>query len=192
MKISTKRVTGAIILMVVTLTVYGMKYLSCSLREGGGMPPNGVPCGGLITVKLAGDTEAKGIYAVTNGATAADLLTGAGLQHGEYSGSGMATELHNGDEVSINRSGGRDSEFKITAMSAATRFVLDMAMDLNTATEEELRLVPGIGKKIAEDIVVIRRQKGGFTSINELKKITAIRGKQYEELKGYFFIEGPV
>jgi competence protein ComEA len=192
MKISTKRLTGAVILMVIALTVYGVKHLSCSLRYGGGMPPYGVPCGGSITVKLAGDIEEKGIYAVKNGATAADLLTEAGLQHGEYSDSGMATELHNGDEVSINRSGGHDSEFKITAMSAATRFVLDMAMDLNTATEEELQLVPGIGKKIAEDIVVIRKRSCGFTSINELKKITAIRGKQYEELKGYFFIEGPV
>jgi predicted DNA-binding helix-hairpin-helix protein len=79
-------------------------------------------------------------------------------------------------------------EINIAAMSAAARFVMDMAMDLNSATEEELQLVPGIGKETAKDIVAMRRRIDGFRSIDELKKITALRRKQFEGLKKYFFI----
>ncbi|MBF2019747.1 MAG: helix-hairpin-helix domain-containing protein [Hydrococcus sp. C42_A2020_068] len=47
-------------------------------------------------------------------------------------------------------------------------------LDLNLASENELRTVPGIGPKIASRIVERRKTKGNFTSVEELSEIKGI------------------
>ena len=42
---------------------------------------------------------------------------------------------------------------------------LPVMIDINTATVEELDLLPNIGPKIAADIISYRRSNGGFSSI---------------------------
>jgi competence protein ComEA len=192
MKIGAGRVTGAFILTVVTLAVCGVVIChTFSLRGGAkGSLSYGIPDKNSITVKLGGDTAGRGIYTLTAGATTADLLTQAYLECEEFRSSDMDTVLRNGDEVSIIRGVGNDREIRRSTMSAATRFVLDMAMNLNTATEEELQLVPGIGKKIAKDIVTARQRNNGFRTIDDLADLTALRGLKDEELREYFFVDG--
>lgn len=56
-------------------------------------------------------------------------------------------------------------------------------INLNTATSQELQTIPGIGEKRAQDIIDYREEKGGFTSVDELKNISGIGDKTYEKLK---------
>jgi competence protein ComEA len=48
-------------------------------------------------------------------------------------------------------------------------------LNVNRATEAELRLLPGIGKRRAE-LIVARRQKKPFTSVDEVGRIKGMRG----------------
>ena len=54
--------------------------------------------------------------------------------------------------------------------------------DINTATEKELRLIPGIGPVMARRIIDARP----FRSADELKKVDGIGNKKYAQVRPYF------
>src|SRR5947207_9303297 len=55
-------------------------------------------------------------------------------------------------------------------------------LDINTATEKELRLIPGIGPIMAARIIAARP----FRSADDLKKGNGIGDKKYDEIRPYF------
>ena len=63
------------------------------------------------------------------------------------------------------------------------------ALNVNRATEAELRLLPGIGKGRAHAIVE-RRPKGGYRSVEEVGRIKGLR-KLVQKLRGHLTTEGP-
>jgi DNA uptake protein ComE-like DNA-binding protein len=54
--------------------------------------------------------------------------------------------------------------------------------DINTATEKELRLIPGIGPVMARRIIDARP----FRSADDLKKVNGIGDRKYAEIRPYF------
>ena len=63
------------------------------------------------------------------------------------------------------------------------------ALNVNRATEAELRLLPGIGKGRAHAIVE-RRPKGGYRSVEEVGRIKGLR-KLVQKLRRHLTTEGP-
>ncbi len=55
-------------------------------------------------------------------------------------------------------------------------------LDVNTATEKELRLIPGIGPVMARRIIDARP----FRSADDLKKVNGIGDKKYAKIRPYF------
>ena len=55
-------------------------------------------------------------------------------------------------------------------------------IDINTATEKELRTIPGIGPVIAARIIAARP----FRSADDLKKVNGIGDKKYAQIRPYF------
>lgn len=58
-------------------------------------------------------------------------------------------------------------------------------INLNTATLKELQTIPGIGPSKANAIIVYREQNGLFKNIEEVKNVTGIGNKVYEQIKAY-------
>ena len=58
-------------------------------------------------------------------------------------------------------------------------------IDLNTATLDQLQLLPGIGQSIAQKIMEYRSIHNGFTSVEELIQIQGIGEKKFEQIKQY-------
>ncbi|HTI45149.1 MAG TPA: helix-hairpin-helix domain-containing protein [Casimicrobiaceae bacterium] len=57
------------------------------------------------------------------------------------------------------------------------------ALNLNTATKEDLVALQGIGPSKAQAILDYRAAHGGFKTIDELKDVKGIGAKRFEKLK---------
>lgn len=59
------------------------------------------------------------------------------------------------------------------------------AIDLNTASAEELASIPGIGQALAGRIVELRDKEGPFRRVEDLLKVKGIGEKSLERLRPY-------
>ena len=58
-----------------------------------------------------------------------------------------------------------------------------VALNLNTASQEELQDLPGVGPVLAERIVAHRDGIGGFTAIEQLQEVPGIGPNKYHDLR---------
>ena len=59
----------------------------------------------------------------------------------------------------------------------------DGKVNLNTASEEELQTLSGIGETRAKSIIEYRENNGGFQSIEDLMKVEGIKEGVFEKIK---------
>lgn len=78
--------------------------------------------------------------------------------------------------------------FVLACALALVAGVAGAAVNLNTATRDELVALPGIGPAKAQAILDYRAQHGGFRSVEELKDVKGIGAKRYERLKGEIIV----
>ena len=86
----------------------------------------------------------------------------------------------------------------VLAMSAGTALAgkpvmkkeLSGVVNLNTASAQQLDLLPGIGEKAAKRIIE-HRSKTPFAKIDDLRKVKGFGAKKLEKLKSYLTPTGP-
>jgi competence ComEA-like helix-hairpin-helix protein len=59
----------------------------------------------------------------------------------------------------------------------------DTCLDLNTATLKDLDSLPGVGKRIAAEIVAYREKHGPFKSVDDLEKVPGLSPKKVDALR---------
>ncbi|ACL75725.1 helix-hairpin-helix domain-containing protein [Ruminiclostridium cellulolyticum] len=86
----------------------------------------------------------------------------------------------------INDSSGTDMGEKEnkTADSSKTKLV-----NINKASQAELEELPNVGPSTAKAIIEYREQKGGFTKLTDIMKITGIKQKTFDKIKSYICID---
>lgn len=64
-------------------------------------------------------------------------------------------------------------------------------LDINTASVEDFEQLPGIGKTLAKRIVKYRNTLGGFSNIEELKRVYYLEPGTYRNIEPYLYLEVP-
>ena len=67
--------------------------------------------------------------------------------------------------------------------------VLLLALNLNTATPQQLEALPGIGPVLAKRIVDFRVKNGGYKRLEELLAIPGISEKKWKVLRDYLTVD---
>ncbi len=83
----------------------------------------------------------------------------------------------------------------VLGMAAPSAFAakgkqLTGVVNINTATSEELQLLPGVGESRAKLILEERTRRGGFKHVEDLLVIKGIGEKGLTKLKPYLALEG--
>ena len=73
-----------------------------------------------------------------------------------------------------------------TPLSAPTE---EAPLNLNTATQAELELLPGIGPVLAQAILDYRDSFGGFSTKEQLKEVSGIGEKRYAAVEALITVE---
>ncbi len=66
----------------------------------------------------------------------------------------------------------------------------DMRIDINTASLQQLQLLPGVGEALAQRILDYRTEHGRFVSLKELMNVSGIGNKKFEQIEPYIKIGG--
>lgn len=67
---------------------------------------------------------------------------------------------------------------------------IEGVININTATAEELTLLPGVGPARAEAIVAMRTTEP-FHAVEDLVKVKGIGPKMFEKIRPFVTLEGP-
>ncbi len=64
------------------------------------------------------------------------------------------------------------------------------AININTATEQELQALSGVGPAKAKAIVDYRKTNGNFKAVEDIKKVKGIGDKVFDKLKPNITVSG--
>ena len=64
------------------------------------------------------------------------------------------------------------------------------AININTATKEELTTIKGIGDKRAQEIIDYRKKNGDFKSVDELEKVPGIGPGTMKQIRSQVTVSG--
>ncbi|SFK35040.1 ComEA family DNA-binding protein [Streptomyces pini] len=142
--------------------------------------------GGPLLVDVAGEVRRPGVHRLPAGARVADALRAAGgVRPGtDLHGLNRARPLADGEQIVV---GEPPTAAAVPGPPAAPAAGGGPAaggpVSLNAATAEQLDTLPGIGPVMARRIIDHRTERGGFSSVEELREVSGIGERRFAELK---------
>jgi competence protein ComEA len=151
--------------------------LGAAAAAGGGVEGGGA----RVVVDVKGAVRRPGVYRLPDGARTYDAVRRAGglTRRADRVGVNLAARVVDGGEVIVpERTAGRRAPLAAAGGGAASadggEDGAPLALDLNTASAEQLEQLDGIGPATAASIVAYREEHGGFASIDELDEVSGI------------------
>ena len=97
------------------------------------------------------------------------------------------------DQANINSTGRKKTDeninkLEINAGYSTKQELKNKSININSASLEQLIMIPGIGVKTAENILAYRKSLGGFHRIDELLEVKGIGDSKFEKIKKYIYV----
>ena len=131
-----------------------------------------------LRVYVCGAVITEGVYTLPKGSIADDALNAAG-GYAEEAARGyvnLAEQVEDGQKIYFPYIG--DDITMLPEISEGNGLI-----NINTADKELLMTLPGIGESKAMSIINYREKNGGYKSIDEIKNISGIKDRVFEQIK---------
>lgn len=183
MLVSEGQKLGALTVLMLSLFYYGFSLFQA--RQP--VPESPIPWGRQeaegVAIEVRGG-RAEGIYFMPQGTALDQISKVVGMPEGDARLRSPERGISDGALLAISPAG----EATLGEMAAARRLALGLRIDLNRASEGDLSLVPGIGDRMAAQIVQLRLEKGGFHDLADLVAVPGIKEKKLNSLKDYLMV----
>lgn len=151
--------------------------------------------GPFIAVHVDGAVKNPGLYSLeakTEGDLRInDVVEAAGglTSEADVTGINLAAKVEDGQKIHIPKRGetlsSSDGSVSSTNSASSTGSGGQSSLvNINTANEQELETLPGVGVATAKAIVEDRKEHGPFSSIEDLMRVSGIGQKKFDKLKG--------
>ncbi len=145
-----------------------------------------------VIVYVCGEVREPGVYRLSPGSMVYGAVEAAGgiTEKGDISRINMAKMVKNEDMISIPalaepRQAQERNPLPESCPDKDSCPILPSSgqININSATQEELERLPGIGARNAEKIIQYRDQNGPFSHTDELKAIPGIKERTFQKLE---------
>ncbi len=140
----------------------------------------------VVIVHVVGAVARPGVYRLDGGSRVAEAVEAAGglLGGAAQEGVNLARPVEDGEQVLVPTveeylAAGTPDHDSVSQMSAKPEAGL---VDINSADENDLQELPGIGPSTAGKIVADREENGLFERPEDLTRVSGIGPKKYEAL----------
>ncbi len=146
---------------------------------GGGSGPSAVAAAQTVVVAVVGQVAAPGLVTLPAGSRVDDALAAAGgpLPDADLTTVNLARVVADGEQIAVGVPGAAPGPSAEPGAAGST------PVNLNTASEQDLETLPGVGPVLAGRIVLYRSDSGGFTSVDQLQDVSGIGPTTFAELQ---------
>ena len=148
-----------------------------------------------ITVHIIGEVKYPGVVVLKEGARVVDAIEAAGgeTDDADLNSLNLAYMLNDGEKIYVpNKQETKDENKNYIEEGGGTNISQagtdqnnskNEKININTAGEDELMKITGIGESTAKKIIEYRNQNGRFKTIEDIKKIPGIGDSKYNNMK---------
>lgn len=135
-----------------------------------------------IVVHIDGQVINKGVYTIDSEYRLNDLVNLAGglTNEADISKINLAKKLTDGEKIYIYAIG---ESVKTNQESENLNSEASGKININTASKNELKTLPGIGDATADKIIQYRDNNGEFVDIQDIQKVNGIGESKYKNIE---------
>lgn len=177
------------IIFALALFILGILYFKFYHRSP--IPP--VEFTKEIAVEILGEVNKPGLYIFKHSPTLKEAIEMAGglKEYAFFDEESSSKILESGTLINVAKRFEKEVNIRIERMDARKLLLFSIPLDLNKISMEDLCLIPGIGESLAQEILVYRKMRNGFRSVEELKNVRGIGEKNFQYLRNFFIINPP-
>ncbi len=139
---------------------------------------------GIVTAYICGAVSKPGVYELNEGARVSDAINMAGgfTPEADEVYLNLAEKVADGSKIYVPtvEEAIENGYFPIEDVSGS---ISSARININTADEDTLTSLPGIGQSKARSIVEYREGNGKFLSIEDIKNVSGIGDRLFEQIK---------
>lgn len=133
-----------------------------------------------VYVHVAGAVKKPGVYQLDEGSRVIEAIKKAGgfIKGANQDSLNLAAKVSDSQKIIVEA-----KSDAIAGTPTTSGMPTETKINLNTATEQQLDELPGIGEVMAKRILEYRTEIGSFKSVDQLKDIEGIGPKKFEKIK---------
>ena len=134
-----------------------------------------------IKVHIIGEVNNPGLVELISGERIADAIQKAGglTLEADVSKTNLAYILTDGEKVYIPNLSDEENVLDVNLEKSSSK------ININTASLDELKKIPGVGESTGNSIIEYRKKNGKFILIEDIQNVSGIGPSKFEKMKEY-------